>query len=248
MTFYGQESALKDLKLVHKYNKLELIRVEKTLKNDKSIYLDFIVDGSSLDQDATYKLKDQLVYSTILSNHIMPIARRELVDVLLGKRPADMPRGRTGLYYCPLCYDLSDGVFTVGLSFTDESVTWSKFGWQDSNEGVDIEDALPPVRFERKTYTKLISSALFEFEIKELRQILNEIDFIGVADEVNDEYDCMISDILTILRDNGDEKKIRHYLKKELKSHFELSAHFLTIRRWSRKIFSWWVNSPELFY
>ncbi|MEV8005337.1 MULTISPECIES: hypothetical protein [unclassified Streptomyces] len=58
---------------------------------------------------------------------------------------------------------------------------------------------------------------------KNLRQLLNEWDPIGVADEVPDEYDCMLAPLLGMLRRGADQAEIAAFLRTELVEHFGLT-------------------------
>ncbi|MFJ3969573.1 hypothetical protein ACIPYR_15670 [Streptomyces parvus] len=58
---------------------------------------------------------------------------------------------------------------------------------------------------------------------KNLRQLLNEWDPIGVADAVPDEYDCMLAPLLWRLRRGADKTEIAAFLRTELVEHFGLT-------------------------
>ncbi|MGW4630075.1 hypothetical protein [Streptomyces rubiginosohelvolus] len=58
---------------------------------------------------------------------------------------------------------------------------------------------------------------------KNLRQLLIEWDPIGVADEVPDEYDCMLAPLLVRLRRGADQAEIAAFLRTELAEHFGLT-------------------------
>ncbi|MET8936744.1 hypothetical protein ABZ329_06515 [Streptomyces rubiginosohelvolus] len=58
---------------------------------------------------------------------------------------------------------------------------------------------------------------------KNLRRLLNEWDPIGVADEVPDEYDCMLAPLLGRLRRGADQAEIAAFLRTELVEHFGLT-------------------------
>ncbi len=58
---------------------------------------------------------------------------------------------------------------------------------------------------------------------KNLRRLLNEWDPIGVADEVPDEYDCMLAPLLGRLRSGADRAEIAAFLRTELVEHFGLT-------------------------
>ncbi|MFD9292804.1 hypothetical protein ACFWBV_31990 [Streptomyces sp. NPDC060030] len=56
----------------------------------------------------------------------------------------------------------------------------------------------------------------------DLRHLLNEWDPIGVADEVQDEYDCMLAPMLQRLRGGANETEISEFLRHEVAEHFGL--------------------------
>lgn len=75
-----------------------------------------------------------------------------------------------------------------------------------------------------------------------LRYLLNEWDFLGVADVVSDEYDCMIAPLLTRLSGGGTRASIAEYLYYELGDHFGLSYpdRFGTDAM-ADKLVAWWA-------
>jgi len=56
--------------------------------------------------------------------------------------------------------------------------------------------------------------------MKKVAQVLNEWDFLGVADSVSDEYDCMVGPLCTLVLGNASESEIVDYITKELSGHF----------------------------
>jgi hypothetical protein len=50
---------------------------------------------------------------------------------------------RAGLYYCPVCFDITDGILTVEIGRTPEAVIWRTLGWKDEEQDGG-EDALIP--------------------------------------------------------------------------------------------------------
>ncbi|MEU9085902.1 hypothetical protein [Streptomyces sp. NPDC048357] len=59
---------------------------------------------------------------------------------------------------------------------------------------------------------------------KDLRRLLNEWDPIGVADDVQDEYDCMIGPLFRRLHGGADQAAIGEFLRHELEVHFGLPS------------------------
>jgi hypothetical protein len=58
----------------------------------------------------------------------------------------------------------------------------------------------------------------------DLRHLLNEWDPIGVADDVQDEYDCMLAPMLQRLRGGANETEIGEFLRHEVEDHFGLGS------------------------
>lgn len=56
----------------------------------------------------------------------------------------------------------------------------------------------------------------------DLRDLLNQWDPIGVADIVNDEYDCLLAPLLHRLAAHASRTQISEYLWYELQHHFGL--------------------------
>ena len=76
----------------------------------------------------------------------------------------------------------------------------------------------------------------------DLRFLLNEWDPIGVADLVQDEYDCLIGPILTRLTRGAEPAEVREFLWHELKEHFGLS-HPYDVDGMAARLTAWWLSS-----
>lgn len=74
-----------------------------------------------------------------------------------------------------------------------------------------------------------------------LRRLLNEWDPIGVADEVPDEYDCMLAPLLQRLRRGADRTEIGTFLRDELEHHFGLSPLPSEPDAMAARVISWWT-------
>ena len=55
-----------------------------------------------------------------------------------------------------------------------------------------------------------------------LRMLLNEWDPIGVADLVDDEYDCLIAPVWSLMAKGADPAELSEFLWFELEDHFGL--------------------------
>ncbi|MFI1932498.1 hypothetical protein [Streptomyces sp. NPDC020330] len=75
----------------------------------------------------------------------------------------------------------------------------------------------------------------------ELRRLLNEWDPIGVADEVRDEYDCMLVPLLHLLRRGAGQAEIGEFLRHELEDHFGLAPLPSEPAAIAARVLSWWT-------
>lgn len=76
----------------------------------------------------------------------------------------------------------------------------------------------------------------------DLRHLLNEWDPIGVADEVQDEYDCMLAPLLQRLRRGADQAEIGKFLRQELEGHFGLDPFGLRPDVTAARVIGWWAT------
>jgi hypothetical protein len=79
----------------------------------------------------------------------------------------------------------------------------------------------------------------------ELRQLLNEWDFIGVFDpDTNtDEYDCMISPLLGLLAVGEDPDAVQQFLESEIADHFGMSVDRAETNQVAERLTAWWRAS-----
>ncbi len=79
-----------------------------------------------------------------------------------------------------------------------------------------------------------------------LREVLNELDFIGIYPSLGgpkDEYDCMIYPILSRLYAQATKEQIEKYLIGELSEHFGIDdIEFIQRIKAVDKIIDWWKN------
>ncbi|MEU6374481.1 hypothetical protein [Streptomyces sp. NPDC046909] len=73
-----------------------------------------------------------------------------------------------------------------------------------------------------------------------LRHLLNEWDPIGVADDVQDEYDCMLAPLLQRLRRGSGQAEICEFLRHELEDHFGLTPVPSEPEAMAARLVSWW--------
>ncbi|MFE7216096.1 hypothetical protein ACFY0A_43370 [Streptomyces sp. NPDC001698] len=76
----------------------------------------------------------------------------------------------------------------------------------------------------------------------ELRHLLNAWDPIGVADLVQDEYDCMLAPLLGRLCRNAGQTEIGEFLQHELKDHFGLDPLGLRPDAMAARVIAWWTS------
>src|SRR5689334_17462104 len=79
----------------------------------------------------------------------------------------------------------------------------------------------------------------------DLRHLLNEWDPIGVADAVQDEYDCMLVPLLQLLRGGADQAEIGEFLRHELEDHFGLTPLPSEPEAMAARVMSWWTAAGK---
>jgi hypothetical protein len=81
----------------------------------------------------------------------------------------------------------------------------------------------------------------------ELRNLLNDWDFIGVADpETNtDEYDCMIEPLLRSLSAGAGPGDIKRLLDDEITGHFGLSPVTAGTAPMAERLTTWWQTTQR---
>lgn len=78
-----------------------------------------------------------------------------------------------------------------------------------------------------------------------LRHLLNEWDPIGVADDVQDEYDCMLAPLLQRLRGGAGQSDIDVFLRRELEDHFGLDPLGPRPEAMAARVISWWTAAGK---
>ncbi|MET9887531.1 hypothetical protein ABZZ20_31205 [Streptomyces sp. NPDC006430] len=81
--------------------------------------------------------------------------------------------------------------------------------------------------------------------VDNLRDLLNEWDPIGVADDVQDEYDCMVAPLLQQLRSGADRTAIGEFLRHELEDHFGLDPMGLRPDVMAVRVIDWWTSTGQ---
>ncbi|MFF8321105.1 hypothetical protein ACF06V_28565 [Streptomyces bobili] len=76
-----------------------------------------------------------------------------------------------------------------------------------------------------------------------LRDVLSEGDPIGVADEVPDEYDCMLAPLLGRLGGGAGQAEIGEFLRHELEDHFGLDPTGLRPDAMAARLIAWWSSA-----
>ncbi|MFD9499889.1 hypothetical protein [Streptomyces sp. NPDC060035] len=79
------------------------------------------------------------------------------------------------------------------------------------------------------------------FVANDLRHLLNEWDPIGVADDSQDEYDCMLAPMLRRLRGGAKETEIGEFLRHEVEEHFGLDSLGLRPEAMATRVVAWWA-------
>ncbi|MGY3201339.1 hypothetical protein [Streptomyces sp. TE5632] len=81
----------------------------------------------------------------------------------------------------------------------------------------------------------------------DLRHLLNEWDPVGVADLVQDEYDCMLGPLLQRLRGGASQTEIGEFLRRELEDHFGLDPLGLRPEAMAARVTAWWTVAGRRF-
>lgn len=72
-----------------------------------------------------------------------------------------------------------------------------------------------------------------------LRYLVNQWDPIGVADVVDDEYDCMLAPLWQRLRNGATAAEISELLWFELEDHFGLDPHAHDVDAFANRLHAW---------
>ncbi|MGW8884615.1 hypothetical protein [Streptomyces sp. NPDC055749] len=78
-----------------------------------------------------------------------------------------------------------------------------------------------------------------------LRHLLNAWDPIGVADDVQDEYDCMLAPLLQQLRGGAGQAQIGEFLRHELEDHFGLTPLPSEPEAMAARVIYWWAAAGK---
>lgn len=100
---------------------------------------------------------------TTLLRDDWPRAALEHLDRLLLQTPSDFADGRVSLLVCQDCGDQGCGAITMELLQDQESVSWTRFGWQTS-----AGDELLPQLFEDQTFA--FSRTDYESALESLKE------------------------------------------------------------------------------
>ncbi|MFJ3663395.1 hypothetical protein ACIPPM_23340 [Streptomyces sp. NPDC090119] len=73
-----------------------------------------------------------------------------------------------------------------------------------------------------------------------LRRLLNDWDPLDVAEDAQDEYDCMLGRLFLLLRTGADQARIAGFLRDDLTDHFGLDPRFLGTESMAARLLAWW--------
>jgi hypothetical protein len=121
--------------------------------------VDFLVNGQSL-----YELLS--VHRLDLVGRFLQGAQvwnEESANIFLIEQSADLDNGRIMLYVCPECGDIGCGAITVTITKSDDSYTWTEFGYENNYDpqmmDLDSYRAVGPFRFKGDEYCEAIEKA-----------------------------------------------------------------------------------------
>lgn len=127
-------------------------------------FLDFFVDGRPLRE--LLRVPDEMAQpeqETTALRDDWPQAALEQLDRLLSSMSADFSDGRLSLLMCPVCGDQACGSLTMELTQTSDTVSWKRFGWQQS-----FTNEAQLWLFEDQTFT--FDRAEYEHLLQDLRE------------------------------------------------------------------------------
>jgi hypothetical protein len=78
-----------------------------------------------------------------------------------------------------------------------------------------------------------------------LRGLLNAWDPLDVAEDVQDEYDCMLDQLFLLLRTGADQPRIDGFLRDDLTHHFGLDPRFLGTESMAARLRAWWDGAAS---
>ncbi len=121
-------------------------------------FLSFVVNGASL----------HAIVNQVKPEAITPLAhtrpfeeRKQYVERLLLREPADLPDNRRSLYGCPECSDIHCGTVTVLVEETDDGFSWRDFALEDNIDEPNFGKlkGLGPFTFAKGRYAELLEGA-----------------------------------------------------------------------------------------
>ena len=116
--------------------------------------VDFYISGRSL-----LNKVERLGYKDMiprLGTEFLP-ADLETRELLLLQRQDELPKGRVGLYVCPLCADYGCGVVSVKITRDGTDFVWSEFRHENNYESKhEAINNLGPFRFDEEQYRSTI--------------------------------------------------------------------------------------------
>ena len=141
------------LELRKRHRKGETFKNGSTKADRK--YIDFNVSGQLLGQ--LFGLPDFDLIGTFSYSENKEYYNR-LVDEFLGLVKPELITGRTCFYVCPECGDIGCGAITAKIEFTDKTVIWKEFGYENNYSEPDLNNyvEIGPFVFDRKEYSKTI--------------------------------------------------------------------------------------------
>ncbi|OFI37977.1 hypothetical protein BIU82_05590 [Arthrobacter sp. SW1] len=89
------------------------------------------------------------------------------LDQLRGPDAGDAPK-RVELFFCPACFDISDGILSVEVARTADAVTWRAFGWKDEEQDGDADALITNATelvFDAVAYDAVLGSAQAAFRL-----------------------------------------------------------------------------------
>jgi hypothetical protein len=120
-------------------------------------YLDFVVDGRSLEE--LLRPGDNI---GVLGwgDHA---AERASIELLMGRRTPPFASGRVPLFVCAACGELDCGAVAVRVERTYAGTKWSGFAFESTQPGATpqrIRDQPGPFLFDKRAYSEVLRQRL----------------------------------------------------------------------------------------
>ena len=117
--------------------------------------MDFVVDGQKLGAQIKMDLVTPLGWG-------VSEEQAKAIERLLRSAKPDLPSGRTSLYVCPECGDLSCGAVGVFIEAADGAMVWRDFAYEAPGAEPSPMSGVGPFLLDRSTYMHVLEQQKIE--------------------------------------------------------------------------------------